>query len=99
MGSPTIVAKIDSPTANLEIAARLLDVNPDGTETLVDRQLFRPAVGSARQVFQLHPSGHLFAAGHIAKLELLPRDAGGLLGGYGRPANGQGAVTVSDLSF
>ncbi len=99
MGSPTVVAKIASPTANSEIAARLLDVDPGGTETLVDRQLFRPSVGTARQVFQLHPSGHLFAAGHIAKLELLARDAGGLFGGYGRAANGQGPVTVSGLSL
>jgi hypothetical protein len=35
----------------------------------------------------------------VAKLELLPKDAGGLLGGYGRAANGQGAITVSKLSF
>ena len=49
------------------MAARLLDVAPDGTETLVARQLFRPAVGTARQVFQLHPSGYLFAPGHVAE--------------------------------
>jgi predicted acyl esterase len=100
MGSPTVIAKIDSPTANSEMAARLLDVDPNGTETLVARQLFRPAVGSARQVFQLHPAGHLFAAGHVAKLELLPSDShGALLGGYGRAANGQGPITVSGLSL
>jgi predicted acyl esterase len=99
MGSPTVVARIDSPTANSELAVRLLDVDPSGTETLVDRQLYRPEVGASRQVFQLHPTGHLFAAGHVAKLELLPKDAGGLLGGYGRAANGQGAITVSKLSF
>jgi hypothetical protein len=99
MGSPTVVAKIDSPTANSEIAARLLDVDSNGMETLVDRQLLRPAVGAARQVFQLHTTGHLFAAGHVAKLELLPKDAGGLLGGYGRAANGQGEVTVSNLDL
>jgi hypothetical protein len=82
------------------MAARLLDVDPNGTETIVDRQLFRPAVGSARQVFQLHPAGHLFAAGHVAKLELLPSDShGALLGGYGRAANGQGPITVSGLSL
>jgi hypothetical protein len=75
-------------------------VGPNGTETLVDRQLFRPAVGTARQVFQLHPSGHLFAPGHVAKLELLPRDAGGgALNSYGRAANGQGPITVSNLSL
>ncbi len=99
MGSPTVIAKIASPVANSELAARLFDVDPSGTETLVDRQLYRPQVGTARQVFQLHPSGHLFAAGHIAKLELLPRDAGGAFGGYGRAANGQGQVTISDLSL
>jgi predicted acyl esterase len=100
LGSPTVVAKISSPTANSEIAARLLDVDPGGTETLVARQLFRPQVGTARQVFQLHPSGHLFAPGHVAKLELLPRDAGGgTLNSYGRPANGQGDITVSKLDL
>jgi dienelactone hydrolase len=100
MGSPTVVATIDSPTANSELAARLLDVAPDGNETLVARQLYRPAVGSAKQVFELHPSGHLFAAGHVAKLELLPKDAGGSsLSNYGRPANGQGDITVSNLDL
>ncbi len=100
MGSPTVLATIASPVANSEIAARLLDVAPDGTETLVDRQLFRPAVGTARQVFELHPSGHLFEAGHVAKLELLPKDAGGgTLNSYGRPANGQGDITVSNLDL
>jgi dienelactone hydrolase len=101
MGSPTVIATIASPVANSEIAARLLDVDPStGSETLVDRQLFRPAVGTARQVFQLHPSGHLFEAGHVAKLELLPKDAGGGgLNSYGRPANGQGDITVSNLDL
>jgi predicted acyl esterase len=100
MGSPTVVAKINSPEPNSEVAARLLDVDPNGTETLVDRQLLRPLVGSAKQVFQLHPTGHLFAAGHVAKLELLPGDSHGeVTGGYGRAANGQGQVTISDLSL
>jgi Acetyl xylan esterase (AXE1) len=100
MGSPTVIAWIDSPVANSQVAARLLDVAPDGTETLVDRQLYRPAVGSAKQVFQLHPTGHLFAPGHVAKLELLPSDSHGvLLGGYGRASNEQGQVTVSDLQL
>ena len=100
MGSATVIANISSPTANSEMAARLLDVAPDGTETLVARQLFRPAVGTARQVFQLHPSGHLFAPGHLAKLELLPSDShGNVVGGYGRAANGQGDITVSKLDL
>lgn len=101
LGSPTVVATIANPVANSEIAVRLLDVDPgSNTETLVARQLYRPQVGTARQVFQLHPSGHLFAAGHVAKLELLPKDAGGSsLNSYGRPANGQGDITVSNLDL
>jgi dienelactone hydrolase len=100
MGSPTIVGTIDSPVANSELAVRLLDVAPNGTETLVARQLYRPQVGRFRQVFQLHPSGHLFPAGHVAKLELLPKDAGGTsLNSYGRAANGQGDITISNLDL
>ncbi len=100
MGSPTVIARISSPTANSELAARLLDVSPSGTETLVDRQLLRPMVGTAMQVFQLHPSGHLFAAGHVPKLELLPRDSGGAsLNSYGHSANGQGQITVAGLDL
>ena len=100
MGSPTVIAQIDSPTANSQIAARLLDVDPNGTETLVARQLFRPAVGESKQVFQLHPTGHLFAPGHVVKLELLPSDShGALVGGYGRASNGQGPVTVKGLEL
>jgi hypothetical protein len=100
MGSPTVLARIASPGANSQLAARLLDVAPDGTETLVARQLYRPVVGTARQVFQLHPSGHLFAPGHVAKLELLPRDAGGsAFNSYGRASNDQGEITVSKLDL
>ena len=99
LGSPTLVAKIANPAANSEIAVRLLDVDGN-TETLVARQLYRPQVGTSRQVFELHPSGHLFAPGHVAKLELLPKDAGGTpLNSYGRPANGQGDITVSNLDL
>ena len=36
----------------------MVDVAPDGQETLVDRGLWRPATGGpTKQVFQLHPNG------------------------------------------
>jgi predicted acyl esterase len=78
------------------VAARLLDVGPDGQETLISRGLWRPAVSATprRQVFQLHPGGWRFAAGHTAKLELLPNDVP-----YGRASNGQQNVTVSKLQL
>jgi predicted acyl esterase len=98
MGSPTIVADINSPGPTSQLSARLLDVAPDGTETLVARGVYRPDVSSGvtatRQVFQLHADGWKFAPGHVAKLELLPNDAP-----YDRPSNGQLAVTVSNLEL
>jgi hypothetical protein len=99
LGSPTVIADFTLPGNTSQVAARLLDVAPDGTQTLVARGLWRPAVGGPRrQVFQLHPNGWAFAAGHVPKLELLAADAGGApLATYGRPSDGQQPVTVSDL--
>ena len=101
MGSPTVIADITLPGDNSQVAARLLDVDPDGQETLVARGLWRPASGGpTRQVFQLHPNGWTFAEGHVPKLELLPKDWNpGLTGGYGRASNDQQPVTVSNLEL
>jgi predicted acyl esterase len=94
MGSPTIIADVESPSPNSEIAARLLDVSPEGNERLVARGLYRPDGGSQEMVFQLHPQAYHFAAGHVAKLELLPSDFP-----YGRFSNLQTNVTVSNLEL
>jgi predicted acyl esterase len=99
MGSPTIVADINSAGPTSQVAARLLDVDlASGDETLVARGLYRPEINSGaqatRQVFQLHPGGWKFGTGHVAKLELLPADQR-----YGRNSNGQSAVTVSNLEL
>jgi hypothetical protein len=98
MGSPTVIADINSLGPTSQVAARLLDVAPDGKETLVARALYRPEVNSdlnpTRQVFQLHPVGWKFAAGHVPKLELLADDAP-----YGRVSNGQLPVTISNLEL
>jgi dienelactone hydrolase len=100
MGAATVSAKFTSQ-ANSEVAARLLDVAPNGTETLVDRGLWRPVPGTNKaQVFQLHPNGWQFAKGHIPKLELLPQDwNNGLAGGYARPSDDQNPVKVKDLEL
>lgn len=96
MGSPTVIADFTLPGANSEVAARLLDVGPDGQENLVARGLWRPQVSTTpvTQVFQLHPNGYKFAAGHVAKLELLPNDSP-----YGQTSTDQQPVTVSDLEL
>jgi predicted acyl esterase len=94
LGSPTVIAGIDSPGPHSQVAARLLDVAPDGQQRLVARGLWRPVKGSARQVFQLHPNAYRFAAGHIARLQLLPADIP-----YSRPTNGQLPVTFANLEL
>jgi hypothetical protein len=94
VGSPTIVADIATIGSNSELAARLLDISPAGTETLVARGLLRPGSGGAGTVFQLHPQGYRFAPGDVPKLELLPSDAP-----YARPANAQAPITVSNLEL
>jgi predicted acyl esterase len=94
LGSPTIIANIDSPSPNSEIAARLVDVSPEGTETLIARGLYRPTGGPQEMVFQLHPQAYHFAAGHVAKLELLSSD-----NPYGRWSNLQTNVTVNSLEL
>jgi hypothetical protein len=101
LGAATVIAKFTLPGDTSQVAARLLDVAPDGQETLVARGLWRPATGGpAKQVFQLHPNGWTFAAGHVPKLELLPADTNpGLTGGYGRASNDQQPVTVKALEL
>ena len=96
IGSPTVVADITLPGATSQLAARLLDVAPDGQQRLVARGHWRPEVSDEpiRQVFQLHPNAWEFPEGHTIKLELLPADAPA-----GRPSNGQRAVTVANMQL
>lgn len=94
LGSPLVAADITTSGTYPEIAARLLDVDPStNTETLVDRQLYRPGADGF-QLFQLHPGAWHFAAGHHARLELLGKDAP-----YGRASNGTFSITVSALGL
>jgi predicted acyl esterase len=96
IGSATVIADFTLPGATSQVAARLLDVSPNGRETLVSRGLWRPRVSAkpVRQVFQLHPGGWRFAAGHSVKLELLPNDSP-----YDRASDGQQTVSVSHLQL
>jgi hypothetical protein len=97
LGSPTVIADLRVTGAGAEktqVAARLWDVAPGGgSQTLVGRALYRPT-RNRRQVFQLHPNGWHFAAGHVAKLELLGNDDP-----YGRTSNDPFSIRVSNLDF
>ncbi len=96
MGSATVIAKFTLAGETSQVAARLLDVAPDGTEMLVDRGLWRPANGGpTKQVFQLHPNGWTFACRARAKaradrLRLRLGPALDLRSAVRRPAAGRG---------
>ena len=96
-----MIADFTLPGDTSQVAARLLDVAPDGQETLVSRGLWRPATGGpTKQVFQLFEDGWKFDEGHVPKLELLPKDTDhGLTGGYGRASDDQQPVTVANLEL
>ena len=94
LGSPVLSARFAVTGRDPALAARLWDVAPDGaTQTLVARALYRPRPGK-HQVFQLHPNGWQFAAGHVPKLELVGKDSA-----YGRPSNFDWSIKVSALKF
>lgn len=93
LGAPTVIANLRLKGTFPALALRLLDVAPDGSQTLVARGLYRPT-SDGRQVFQLHPGAWRFAPGHVAKLELLGRDAP-----YGRASNGTFTVEVRSLEL
>ena len=94
LGSPVLSARFAVTGREPALAARLWDVAPGGaTQTLVARALYRPRPGK-HQVFQLHPNGWRFAAGHVPKLELVGRDSP-----YGRPSNFDWSIAVSGLKL
>jgi predicted acyl esterase len=87
-----VIARLKVSGPNAQVDARLWDVAPDGTESFVDRGTFRPEAGKHTAVFQLHPNGWHFAPGHVARLQLLGRDAP-----FARPSNGSFSITASKL--
>lgn len=93
LGSATVVADLAVQGRDAALVARLWDVGPDGDQTLVARAVYRPDA-TGRQVFQLHPNGWHFAAGHVPRLELLGQDAP-----YARPSNEPFTVDVSNLEL
>ncbi len=99
LGSPTVVADILSPSPAAQIAARLLDINPEtGDAVMVARGIFRPdgvqSTDPIRMVFQLHPNAYHFKEGHVAKLELMPNDIP-----YSRASNGQLPISIGNLEL
>jgi len=94
IGSPLVQAKIAITGQFPLLTGRLLDVGPDGTQTLVARNVFRPADGATSLLWQLNPNAWHFAKGHHPRLEILGRDVP-----YMRSSNGQFSIAISDAKI
>ena len=97
LGAPTVTAKLSVTGQYAFIAQRIWDVDPaTNTETLVARGVYRidASAPDGVQTFQLHPGAWHFAAGHVAKLELLGQDPP-----YVRTSNGTFSITVRALQL
>jgi hypothetical protein len=93
-GLPTVTATINTLGQYGELAMRLWDVLPDGTQRLISRGVFRLLDDEAGTVTaQLHGNRYTFAAGDTIKLELLGQDAP-----YYRASNGTFTVQASNLT-
>jgi X-Pro dipeptidyl-peptidase (S15 family) len=91
IGSPLVKARIAITGTFPELLGRLFDVAPDGKQTLVARNVYRPADGDTSLLWQLNANAWHFAAGHHPRLEILGRDVP-----YMRASNGQFSIAVSD---
>jgi X-Pro dipeptidyl-peptidase (S15 family) len=95
LGAPEITAALEVTGAapeDAQVDARLWDVAGD-SQRLVARGTLRPS-GGATDTWELHANGWRFAAGHVAKLELLGADPP-----YARPSNAAFTVEVSNLEL
>ncbi len=103
LGGAMVFMRLEVTGESDQLAARLLDVGPDGQETLVQRGLLRPDVGTpdAVQYMQLHPNLWHVAAGHQLKLELLADDApySHVNDASAGDAAAQHAIVVKDLEL
>ena len=93
LGLPTVHATIATTGQFGEIAARLWDLAPDGSQRLITRGVYALKSNQAGKItFQLHGNGYRFAKGHTVQLELLGRDSP-----YYQAGNFPFTVDVSNL--
>jgi predicted acyl esterase len=94
LGTPTVIASLTVTGDYPELAERLWDVAPDGTQLLIVRGVLRPRATGKPEPFQLAPAGWHVAAGHVLKLELLGQDSP-----HFRASNGTFSIQVRDLEL
>jgi hypothetical protein len=94
IGSATVQAKIAITGQFPMLDGRLFDVAPDGSQSLVARNVFRPADGATSLIWQLNANAWHFAKGHHPRLQILGRDVP-----YMRASNGQFSIAISDAKI
>jgi pimeloyl-ACP methyl ester carboxylesterase len=91
IGSPLVQATIAISGQFPLLTGRLFDVAPDGNQTLVARNVFRPADGATSLLWQLNANAWRFAKGHRPRLQILGRDVP-----YMRASNGTFTINISN---
>jgi len=91
IGSPLVQAKIAISGQFPLLTGRLFDVAADGKQTLVARNVFRPADGAKSLLWQLNANAWHFAKGHRPRLQILGRDVP-----YMRASNGAFTIKISN---
>ncbi len=95
IGMPRLSLRVEGLASDLQLAARLWDVAPDGAQTLVTRGAHRVAgtsIGGQRVGFELFGNHWRFERGHRLLLELSADDSPFL-----RRNNFPGAATVDSV--
>ena len=94
LGLPTIKATVDANGQFGQIAARLWDIAPAGTQRLITRGVYSLKTNQSGKItFQLHGNGYRFQKGHKIQLELLGKDAP-----YYQAGNFPVSIDVSNLT-
>ncbi len=94
LGLPTIRATVDANGQFGQIAARLWDIAPAGTQRLITRGVYSLRTNQSGKItFQLNGNGYRFQKGHKVQLELLGKDAP-----YYQAGNFPVSIDVSNLT-
>jgi predicted acyl esterase len=77
LGEPVVALDTNITGTDAELSARLWDVDPNGTRTLVDRGVYRYQGdgGAANITFSTFGNGWLWQVGHQVQLEVMQNDA------------------------
>lgn len=94
IGQTQLSASVSGTGPGLQLNARLYDLQPDGTQVLVDRGVHTLLEPSGTAVLDLHGNGWRFPEGHRIRLELAQDDDP-----YVRSSTEPGSLSISDVTL